>query len=271
MPPVTKRETPKKIEKQKEVGFLTEYLKGARKYIATGIGAMILLLSAEALAKGKPAQNAEDAFDELGKAVEKSKATAENVSEALKAFHTSLDILQANPSAKAKLKKALHETLGEIEADKELTESEKLEGKLEAIAKFRAYLGERLDAQASKARPEATPEAAPEVGATSAESGVKVELGKGAVAVEGETTLGTPDSYVRRGILKPDYAEKIPDSAKIGLGRTTFLSRLATLAMRMEAAKQAEAKGEKERAVSLRSAAEQQKKMLQKKYGDILQ
>lgn len=93
-------------------GFLEKFLKGSRKEIALGLGALIITLSGSALAKENPKER--DTFDELDAEAEAVKVTTEDVAQAQKSFERDLEILVANPKIRENMKQTLAETLGKL-------------------------------------------------------------------------------------------------------------------------------------------------------------
>ncbi|MBI5023230.1 MAG: hypothetical protein HZC05_03690 [Candidatus Magasanikbacteria bacterium] len=100
------------IGKEKKSGFLEKFLKGSRKEIALGLGALIISLSGGALAKENPREK--DTFDELDTETEALKTTKEDVTQAQKSFERDLEIFVANPQVRENIKQALAETLGKL-------------------------------------------------------------------------------------------------------------------------------------------------------------
>lgn len=97
---------------EKKHGFLEKFLKGSRKEIALGLGALIISLSGSALAKENSREK--DTFDELDAETEALKTTKEDVAQAQKSFERDLEIFVANPQVRENIKQTLAETLGKL-------------------------------------------------------------------------------------------------------------------------------------------------------------
>lgn len=109
--PVHSAEKSERSMEQKH-GFLEKFLKGSRKEIALGLGALIISLSGGALAKENPREK--EAFDELDAETEAVKVTKEGIAQARASFERDLEIFVANPQVRENIKRALTETLGKI-------------------------------------------------------------------------------------------------------------------------------------------------------------
>ena len=121
-----------KVSETKSENFLEKYLKGSRREIALGLGALIISLSGSAIAKER---HEEDSFDELDAETEAIKVTKEDVKQARSAFERDVEISLAKyPTAKENVKQSLSSTLDKLT---------KLEDQIEAIRIFQ----EQLDAR----------------------------------------------------------------------------------------------------------------------------